>query len=231
MSEKKKISLYLTQKDNILITKKDCKIVIDLDEYILDDSIYVTENTVWAKNLLSVVEYEDIFFNIILDYAVVLNIYDSSRFTKNENTIELLFNKDEEILTVPLEASQIKDQVNYIKRLLGGKEIYKDTEHLLLKILKIYGSASNMDLVHMEVLLSQCLRDRDNDHEPARLGARWNPKMLNIKDVVFSSGFLQGLAFEDINKSLLMGLISQEDMEQSSLEKLLLGKLVEKKKR
>ena len=55
------------------------------------------------------------------------------------------------------------------------------------------------------------------------MGKTWDPIMMNIKNTVFSTGFVQGLAFENINKSIETGLISKEDLPSTILEKLVTG--------
>ena len=90
--------------------------------------------------------------------------------------------------------------------------------------MKVYGgSVSDLDLCHFEVLCSHILRDRQNDSLPARLGKTWDPVMMNIKSTVFTTGFVQGLAFENINKAITTGLVSEEDLPPSILEKLVTG--------
>ena len=77
-----------------------------------------------------------------------------------------------------------------------------------------------MDLCYFEVLASQVLRDRKNQAIPARLGKTWDPVMMNIKNTVFSTSFVQGLAFENINKAIETGLVSKADVPATILEKL-----------
>ena len=54
--------------------------------------------------------------------------------------------------------------------------------------------------------------------------------MRNIKQVVFKTSFIQGLAFENINEAIRSGLISEEPDDPSVLEKVLTGTLAEGKK-
>jgi hypothetical protein len=132
-------------------------------------------------------------------------------------------------MEAPITTVEIKEQVNYIKRLLGGKMIYKDPSHLLMKIFKVYGPpVSDLDLVHMEVMASQVLRDKPNPAIPARLGKTWNPAMANVKENVFSTSFLQGLAFENVGKAIQVGLSDTPDLsmlggDETIFEKILKG--------
>jgi hypothetical protein len=83
-----------------------------------------------------------------------------------------------------------------------------------------------MDLVHPEILISQVLRDKEDQSIPARLGRKWNPIMMNIKQNVFNTSFIQGLAFENVRKAIEVGLTTSKEVESSILEKIIKGELV-----
>jgi hypothetical protein len=92
--------------------------------------------------------------------------------------------------------------------------------------MKVYGgSISDMDLVHFEILASQVLRDKKKHEIPARLAKTWDPVMMNIKNDVFASGFIQGLAFENIGKAIETGLIAKEDIDPSIMGRIMTGDL------
>ena len=220
------LSKYLEQVDNQLIAVQPCKITLDTANYELNENLQINDDNIWVSSLISKIEFEDLIFSLVLDYAVELQ---TQKEIDIDEGVELEFEKDSIVLVISMNSEGIKKQAQFIERLLGGREIYKDVNHLLKKIYTLYNK-SGMDLVHMEVLASQCLRDRKNLSLPARLGKPWDPVMVNIKDIVFNSGFLQGLAFENINKSIEVGLTSGEDLEPSILERVLTGELVEEKK-
>lgn len=226
----KKISQYLTQSENQLIATKNCKVNIDLSIYDNKDEFEVDydSNEIWFKSTICKIEFEDMLFNIILDYPVKFQIYDFNQIDKN--TIILKYTENSIILNVELEADLLGEQIAFVKRLLGGKEIFKDVNHLFLKLFKIYGPLTNTDLVHLEILLSQCLRDKKNIQVPARLGKKWDPTMINIKQIVFATSWVQGLAFENTNEALKNGLISNDPAEKSILERVLTGELVQERK-
>lgn len=218
-----KIKNYLQQSENQLVCKKDCKLSIDLNDYKINDTIIINDNNVKVNNLISKIEFEDIMFNIILDYPIEIQKINMS---KKENILNFEFSANSIIILIPFEKEEIKEQVNYIERLLGGREIFKDAPHLLQKLWKVYGVGSNLDMVHIEILLSQCVRDRSNVQLPARLGKRWDPVMMNIKNIVFNTGFIQGLAFENINQAIQTGIVSEDPIEPSVLERVMTGSLV-----
>ena len=221
----KNINRYLLQDDNKLITLKPCKISIDLSNYHINDNLQINEDHVWVNHLLSKIEFDDIVFNLILDYPVHIRKLNMEMVEKEYLNFE--FAKDDIILQVPLQTTDIKDQVNYVNRLLGGKIVFKDPSHLITKVMKVYGGkVSDLDLVHFEILISQVLRDRTNQALPARLGKTWDPVVMNIKNAVFASGFIQGLAFENVGKAIEAGLVSEGEIEPSLLGRLATGERI-----
>lgn len=223
----KKMLSYLSQMENQLACLKPCKVIIDLYNYTPDSDFIRHEDHIWFASLISRIEFEDLTFNLVLDYPVNLQIQRMEEFGKER--IELEYDRDSVVLEVPLETQELKQQIHYVDRLLGGREIFKDVDHLFGKLFKVYGPISTMDLVHLEVLLSQCMRDKQDKNLPARLGRTWNPMLSNMKDVVFNSSFLQGLAFENVGRAIQSGLVSEDMFGDSVIEKVMTGTLVEKK--
>jgi len=223
--DKKALTKYINQDEDKLISTQPATITIDLANYKVNDTLQITdEKTVWVNHLLAKIEFKNSIFNLMLDYPVELEAGQMKKIGKDK--IELSYSQNNVILVVPLQTVEMKEQVNYVNRLLGGKVVYKDPSHLLLKIMKVYGgSISDMDLVHFEILASQVLRDKKNHVLPARLGKTWDPVMMNIKNDVFASGFIQGLAFENIGKAIETGLIAKEEIDPSIMGRIMTGDL------
>lgn len=221
------VSSKLGQNENELYTKDDMVMTINLEDYTNSSDMQYNEDDseLTLKALVSQVEYKDVIFNIVLDYPVNLKVYKEEKIGKE--ILKLYYDKNSTIMDVPYQTDDTKAQIQYIERLLGGREIYKDADHLYLKLFAIYGKLRAMDSVHLEVLLSQALRDKKNHSIPARLGVPWDPVMINIKKIVFKTSFIQGLAFENINEAIKTGLITEEGGEPGILEKVLTGTLVE----
>jgi DNA-directed RNA polymerase beta' subunit len=223
------IKSKLTQQQDNIFCSDDCSMTIELDTYKIGDNMLIDtdENFVRVNGLISRIEFPDLSFDLILDYPVILKYNDIS---KTEDNIKLEFKKDSEIIEVPFQKQDIKEGILYIERLIAGKERFNDVNHLFLKVYKFYKDlAPSMDLVHMEVFMSQILRDKNNPVIPSRVGSDpLHPVLMNIKKNIFNSGFIQGLAFENVNAAIKTGLITKTELEPSVLEKLLTGTLVEK---
>jgi len=224
------ISKHLGQNSTQLFTKSDMVLTLLLDDYPLPtDLVYSEDETeITVKSLVCKVEYEDNIFNIILDYPAILKVYEEEKVGKD--ILKLYYEKNSTILDIPMQTDDTKAQIQYVRRLIGGREIFKDANHLFLKLFAVYGGLRSMDSVHLEVLLSQALRDKKNNSIPARLGQKWDPTMINIKQIVFKTSFIQGLAFENVNEAIKTGLITESGGDPSILEKVLTGTLVESKK-
>ncbi len=220
----KKITEYVKQEDKFLIAVKPCTLTLDLSNY-SSDSIKYTEDKIWVKSLLSKGEFSDKIFDITLDYSVELKVYEMEKVGKEY--IKLSYEANSTILEVSTEAAEIKGQIAYVERLIGGREILKDAPHLFRKLLAVYSGNSDMDAAHIEVVCSQVLRDKNNLQHPARLAKKWDPVLVNLKKVIFSEGFINGLAFENVNDAIKTGLISEERAESSILEKVMTGTLAE----
>ena len=222
-----KLSEYFKQEGQNLYAKELCSISLSKDQYELDDNytIYENEKILSVKGLVAKCNIVDgdITFDIILDYSINLNIIE---LEDKKDEIVLTYHKDSMIFTVPAEHHDVRTKVLYIRRLLGGSEIFKDSTHLVMKLANMY---SKFDLIHLELLISQSLRDKDKPILPARVGKDPdNPKMSNIKKDIFYSGFIQGLAFENINEAIRTGLTAEHHLEPTILEKVFLGEIVKK---
>jgi hypothetical protein len=221
------IKNYLNQVENDLYCLHDCKLTIDLENYKLGSDLIINddENTSQLDSLIGNIAFSDISFDMILDYPVIIK-YSDIEITKQY--IRFKFKKDMDILEAPLQKQDLKEVVLYVERLISGKERFKDIDHLFLKFYKIYSDISTMDLVHMEVLISQVLRDKNNPVIPARIGSDpTHPTLMNIKKNVFNSSLINGLAFENVNAAINTGLITTTELPPSILERLLTGELVD----
>lgn len=223
------ISSIFKQEQDKIITKKSGNLILSLSDYTIGSDLLINEDdgTIWLKSLLAIYETEDKKINVILDAPVIVQIK-SDLIHEKKHRIVLSYEANEEIFEIPIEKEELKELVLYMRRLIGGREIFKDTTHLFMKLFRIYGGdISNMDLVHLEVLVSQCLRDKDRPILPARVGKNPDdPAMFNLKKNVFSTSFLQGLSFENIGEAIRAGLTSEYELEPSILEKVLQGTLV-----
>jgi len=221
-----KITNYLRQDKNALITNQPCILTIDMLNYTDADSMIQSDESIYVKSLLAKIEFEDKMFDLVLDYG--MDIYIQSIVEKSKSKLILEYKKDQVIAETSTEASEIKGQIQFVERLLGGREILKDIPHLYKRLISVYSPpTTDMDSVHIEVLASQVLRNAKDLQKLARTEDPYQPALVNIKKVVFSSGFLQGLAFENVGEAIRSGLVADHIEDPSIIEKILTGTVVE----
>lgn len=214
----------LRQINNELIAKRPISIFIDMTEYEQDKSYWVYRdiNEIRFSNLISKIKLSDgNTYDFILDYNTIFDIRKIAG--QNHNIIRFDIDKDEVILKTPTDDFGAVTMVRYMDRLIGGREMLKNEVHLLQKIYSQYKQISEIALIHLEILCSQILRDKTNPSIPARLANTWDPILINLKKTIYNEGFLQGLAFENMNEAIRSGLISNQKEPQSILEKVLIG--------
>lgn len=216
--DSKTIRSIVQQKEEKLYSKKDLSLILNLDNYVVGDNILFEGDHIWMSSLAGDIISGDNTFSIILDYPLEI-IHD---YEKEDKTIRINFESEEEMLTVGTESGEMTRIVVYLERLFGGREIVKDPNHLADKIIKTFVNMGGMDIIHIEILVSNLLRDKNNPSRPARMNTDYNYTMMNIKEIVFQQSFLQGLEFENVNKSITQGLISDRPTEPSPLENILI---------
>ena len=120
-----KINNFLKQSEQQLITTKPMVITIDMTNYDSTNLKYSEEDKkIWVKSLLAKVEYNDLIFDITLDYALELFVYEIEQIGKEY--IKLSYEANSPVLEVSTEAGESAVQIAYVERLIGGKEILKD---------------------------------------------------------------------------------------------------------
>jgi len=211
-----------------LICSEDGVLHIEMENYEPGDDIIINDDTksVWVKNLISKYTLSSgESFNIVIDSPIILQTIKA--IINEKEFIDIEYSAGDTIGQIPIEQEEMTAAITYLRRLVGGKETFFDTQHLLMKIYKILEKHTSMDLVHFEVLLSQCLRDKDRPILPARIGKDPDhPIMASIKKNIFTTGIIGGLGFENISKALENGLVAKFELEPSILEKVLLGTIL-----
>ncbi|MCK9556163.1 hypothetical protein M0R36_10170 [bacterium] len=155
---------------------------------------------------------------MILDHPTKGNV-----LLEADTGITILRNKivfiDKEKIILDVKAGEqffiVADQEDNFSLVIDQLVSYLDKRENVRNILTIfnriwdkYNDITTMDLVHIEVLMSQILRDFDNHRLLARLTKKWNPYKVGIKSIPYLDNWKLGLMFEDIQNSFHQGLIT-----------------------
>jgi len=226
--KKETTSRYISNGENSLICNRDCKLIIDIKDQkmSMDDDFYYNEETkkIVFKTIVSKLIADGIEIPIMLDYLIDADITNLKNQTKEE--LEFHFIKGETILYTSLEDSSMTGLSRYLDRLIGGRVKFYDVDHLLSIVYQQYRSISPLPVVAYEILISQILRYKDDPRLAARLGKTWNPELMNLKKTVYNEGFLQGLAFENMNEAIRNGLVQETGSDLTVLEKVFTGEQI-----
>ncbi len=163
-------------------------------------------------------------FDISLDYKTYINLANKT-VTQTEDKIIIEYQSGE-VFGCPPATDNFGDAVEIMRHLFSGKKPWKDSDHFLLKVYKMYKTLTGMDFIHFEILCSQLLRDSGNPTYPARLNTKnYDPMIMGIKNIPSTESFLSSISFENFNKSITTGLTYNTDTNSSVLEKLVTGDL------
>ena len=106
--------------------------------------------------------------------------------------------------------------------MISGKAPTRDVSLLYGTFYRTMAPTGGWDSVHLEVLISNCLRWSKDPQIPARLKRPYDPTMFPIKQLPSIISWPIGLAFENMGAALQYGLISERG-ETSEIEKTIIG--------
>jgi len=225
----------LTQKENEVFNNNDLAIItIDVNlfprpnEQIQLDEI--RQELVLTQGYFNLMfEGNNLEIPVSLDTQTTLNIPEV--FEKSKEQYVLTYAKNDRMFNFKV---KIKDYVQIAKdleRIYSGIEPWRSPENLLMKLInQCFILDEDYDLVHTEVILSNCLRNKEDPTFQARLLKPYDAKLVSIKKLPQLQSNLLGLAFENFNDSVASGL-TNPDKKPCQLEKIITGEpLVEDKK-
>ena len=226
-----RLAQYIKQdKSHVLSnTDKPMQLILDKSDYEIVGTLDIdkaTGNVYCTRAFYATLKVEDETFDLALIKPVQIKIPISE-----ETPSQYIFNisPGQEILELRQAVDSFSAGIDAINRIFDAKVPFKTVEQFLLTLWSKYKNiASDVDLVHFEVIISNLLRCRSNPSLPARLCPQWQPKQYPIKQIPFVDGYswVLGLAFENASKAISTGLISPIKPGVDSLtpiEKITLG--------
>lgn len=203
-TDEKKVKEYFAYNPQTYEVVANKKLVIELSREIYEDvykAIYGDDNDdIEVSNLVfSVLEDEDSdkqVLSVILPATVLLNISDEVTIKKNSDSIFLIYEKGTRIMTMELSAVDVGQafQNIYLILLRGHKLNVEDPEVLLLHLYNSMKQLGTVDLIHLELILSVLLRNKEDPYRQARLVEPYRPELYNIYTVMkYEAPLLGGL--------------------------------------
>lgn len=212
-----KLNFILDIKETEIIAKDDIVIELDKNEY---DSITLTEyhDKYVLPGLLTIRhgDEEPNYYSLPFNFDINLN-KPNHLITKGRFLI-FKYEKGEKLISQKQYIKGVNPAI--ITKLLDGTTKYIKDPRILLEL--ISEELSGMDSVHLEVVISNMCRDINDNKLPARLNDYKNFEIIGCKKLPFIDSWLSALAFQDINKSIITGLVNEEESTFNDLEKLLI---------
>ncbi len=213
------LNLILEIQKNKIIAKHDCQIELIKNEY--NEISLMNLNDKYILPGLINISYgtgdEESFITLPFNFKV--NLMKPKFIETTSKTIVLNYTKGDLIIE---KKEYIKEEdPALVERLFEGRLKFIKEPELLLDL--IYDELPTIDLVHLELIISNMFRDELDLTVPCRLSSYKNPVIVGQKQLPFKSGsWLNALAFENINKAVETGLIGNKDAEMNPLEKIIM---------
>jgi len=216
-----KLEKLVKQVEDDLITKSDFTMIrLDKDLYKLtpfDRSEKEFKLPVGYFEL----NFRDMKIQVAFEQETILYITDD--IEEDKQFVTLIYGQDDKLFTVKPIPKDYTKLAKDLDGLVGGKGPWFDPSSLYMKFMKtLYVFDEIYDSVHVEVLISNILRNKRDPQKPARLVVPYDPKLYSIKKLPMLISWPLGLAFEDFSKAVRYGMISDRSP-SSPIEKIMFG--------
>ena len=211
------LNLILEVHEKEIFAKDD--IIIEIDKHEYDERTlneYGDHYTI--PGLLNVRVGNELPTYYFLPFNFEVNLMKCTDISISGRHIILNYKKGELILAKDQYSKVINPAI--ITKILDGITKYVKEPDILINMLIV--ELSNIDSVHLELIISNMFRDKTDNKKPARLGSYKNSVIIGCKQLPFIDSWLSALAFENINKSIKLGLVNNDDAKFNDIEKVLM---------
>lgn len=166
-------------------------------------------------------------FEIILDDKITIPYeYFETSEGKNDEGVKCIVLRTESTKDIPylfnvdITTTDLNIVMKTVLGIIEKKNIMKYPEVAFNKLTKIYGDRFKVAYNHIEILISQIFRNKQKPEYPARLIEPYVAQVHGIKEIAHLEGFLSGMLFENMGKSLQNGFIN-DTVTHNPMEQLL----------
>jgi hypothetical protein len=215
------LSTYLDIQKNKIYAKQELTITIDEKEY-RDEDFTDTGSKYILPGILevSVPLKNEKTVTLALPYSFNVNVIKPANVEISGKKHILTYTAGEKILE---KENYIKDlNPAIIDRLFEGGMKFITTPEILFSVLR--KELTQADSVHLELVAANMFRNIDDKSIPGRLVDYKNCKIYGAKAIPFLDSWLSGMAFENINKAIKVGLVEQKNATLNPIENVFLDK-------
>jgi hypothetical protein len=220
-------SVLPTVKENIAQEKDTIMLKSDYAMIRIDKTLF--EEVKYKRELTRIVLPTGYFelivgsasLDVTIEYQTIVHL--PADIEEDNRYIVLIYNKGDKMISVAPRAKDYTKLDRVMDALISGKSPYSSIPSLYIKYMKgLYVFEEPYDSVHVEVLLSNVLRDKTDPSKTARLKMPYDPTLISIKNLPSLISWPLGIAFENFGKAVSMGLISDRSP-SSPIEKVMFG--------
>jgi len=224
-----KLRKKVEQVGNDLISKADLTTLrIDKRIYESSQEIKIIDKKIPLQVGHFVLELDDLEVPVAIEQEMILYVPDE--IEQDNNYIVLLYNKGNKILSIKPRQEDFSQLARYLDALVGGKYPWGNVQTLYKKFFKALSPVGDWDSTHLEVIISNILRSKRDPQKPARLVEPFDPEMYSIKTLPNIISYPLGIAFENFNKGIQYGMITERAPE-SAIEKVISGEPLTRKRK
>lgn len=199
-----------------IIAKHNCSITISYDDYD-NDSLVNSPTQIYLPGILDcfIPEFNDITV-IGLNYGVFLQ--KKLDAIETDDYITITYQPGDMILTQDYVKTGM--DMAFLLKLLHGSIGYITDPKIILNVL--HNSFSDSDLVHLEIVISNMMRDKDDPSLLARYKTSdKNNIVMGVIKQAQTDSILSAMAFRNIDKAIERGLVSGKESKNNPIEKIL----------
>lgn len=217
------------KQDNDLLVLTAPTAVLEISKHIYVDKYKITKNSE-NKYVLPLG-----YFNIdVGGTSIVVNIEQETIVNPTDDIMEddekiiIKYNKNDVMFKVVARQIHPEKIASSLDELVGGKSPFNTPEELFIKIYKTLNLVGlGYDTVHLEVAISNILRNCKDPQKAARLVEPYCYQTFSVKTLPGVLSWPLGVAFENFNKAISSGLIADR-APVSPIEKIFFGEPLSK---
>ena len=201
---------------NKIISKLPCSVTLDDQDYDESSFIESSDNILLPGILDFYFPEQNETSRIVINYPVYLN--KTSNVERNGHIYVINYDKNEEILHQEYKSNST--DVVMIRRLLQGHIKFITDPKVLLNVLA--DVLGNIDMVYLEVLISNMFRQEDNEAELCRFTGDYSHSVIaGVAKQPFIDSWKSALAFQHIEKAIQNGLINGQTLKNNPIENIM----------
>ena len=210
----------ITIEKNKIFAKKQVKIEIDKSDY-HESELVETSEYYFIPGIITISDSNNLNHNFTFPFSFQVKLFKPSDFDNNNRVLEFNYQADDKII----EQEYIIDQTDpsIIRKLFDAGYKYLNSPELLTEM--IYKRMPS-DMTYIETIVQNMFRSKSNNQNNCRLTHYKNCEIFSQKQLPFLNSWVNSISFENIDKSIKKGLLSEGDIRYDPIEKIVIEKFI-----